>query len=943
MKRDEILDTLCATPQGELDAVVAKLGLRLEFLPGASAAPATRAAEVVRILEAQHRLPELAAMLRPGAAHGALQVSISRLPVTSRDLFGREHELAWLDQCWNDGVHVASIVAWGGVGKSALVNAWLARLRDDGWRGAERVFGWSFYSQGTDRLSSSDEFVEVALRWFGDADPKVGSPWDKGERLAALVRRQRTILVLDGVEPLQWGPGVEQGKLKDPALQALVKELGAQNIGLCVITSRIELTDLEALAGGKVQAHGLDKLSEKAGAELLRARGANGTEEELRAAAKEYEGHSLALTLLGTYIRKTQSSDIRKREDIPPLEDKPAHRMMAIYERWFAGKPELAILRMLGLFDRPAPEDEIAALRAAPVVMGLTDALDGLPKRAWNKAVTALRDVGLLADGAETEEAERLDAHPLVREYFGEQLRREQTEAWREGHRRLYEHLKAKAKPLPDTVEEMAPLYTAVVHGCLAGKNAEAREEIYRDRIQRGDKFYNSLKLGALGSEVAILSAFFDPPWERLAPGLSAADEAWVLNEVGFDLRALGRLPEAMGLMRGGLERLIAQENWENAAIQASNLSESLQVRGELHEALEQAGKSVDLADKSGDAFQRMARRTALAAARHALGLREEAAKLFEEAELMQKEMQRAYPLLYSLRGFQYCDLLLDQGRHADVRGRAAQTLAWVLKANIDLLSIALDHLTLGRAHLLAAQCGAAHDIAQAASHLAASVDGLRRAGTQHMLPLGLLARAALHTHTRAFAFARKDLAEALTLATRCSFRLHECDAHLAYARLALAEGTPAAALPHLDKARALITATGYHRRDEGARRPRTRPRAGRSHAPVGCLSTLRHRTALHCVRNASRSGPRWYNSYPWPPRTGRISTSPRPRRSSGAFTSRSCAAGCARFPKRRTRLCCEACGTSSSTGWAAPSTRRRRPSSPSASPRWGATGSGTS
>jgi hypothetical protein len=81
-------------------------------------------------------------------------VSISRLPVTGRDLFGRDHELAWLDQCWDEHVHVASIVAWGGVGKSALVNAWLARLRDVGWRGAERVFGWSFYRQGPGEAGS---------------------------------------------------------------------------------------------------------------------------------------------------------------------------------------------------------------------------------------------------------------------------------------------------------------------------------------------------------------------------------------------------------------------------------------------------------------------------------------------------------------------------------------------------------------------------------------------------------------------------------------------------------------------------------------------------------------------------------------------------------------------------------------------------------------------
>ena len=76
----------------------------------------------------------------------------------------------------------------------------------------ERVYGWSFYSQGTDRLASSDEFVDAALRRFGDTEPAPASPWDKGERLAALVRRERALLILDGVEPLQWGPGVRAGQ-----------------------------------------------------------------------------------------------------------------------------------------------------------------------------------------------------------------------------------------------------------------------------------------------------------------------------------------------------------------------------------------------------------------------------------------------------------------------------------------------------------------------------------------------------------------------------------------------------------------------------------------------------------------------------------------------------------------------------------------------------------
>src|SRR5512132_2402743 len=138
----------------------------------------------------------------------APEVSIARLPSIGSKIFGRRADAAWLDDCWDEGANVASIVAFGGVGKSALVWDWLRGMQRDNWRGAERVFGWSFYSQGTtDRTTSADEFISAALRRFGDAAPNAGSPWDKGERLAGLIRKRRVLLVLDGVEPLQWGPG----------------------------------------------------------------------------------------------------------------------------------------------------------------------------------------------------------------------------------------------------------------------------------------------------------------------------------------------------------------------------------------------------------------------------------------------------------------------------------------------------------------------------------------------------------------------------------------------------------------------------------------------------------------------------------------------------------------------------------------------------------------
>ncbi len=139
---------------------------------------------------------------------------------------------------------MVSIVAMGGAGKSALVDRWIQGMQQDGWRGAERVFGWSFYSQGSSHTASGDTFMAEALKWFGDADPTVGTAWERGERLARLVKAKRTLLVLDGLEPLQAPPGPGEGKLRDPGVAALVRELSAGGDGLCVLTSRLAVADL---------------------------------------------------------------------------------------------------------------------------------------------------------------------------------------------------------------------------------------------------------------------------------------------------------------------------------------------------------------------------------------------------------------------------------------------------------------------------------------------------------------------------------------------------------------------------------------------------------------------------------------------------------------------------------------------------------------------------
>ena len=178
---------------------------------------------------------------KPPARLGPKKISIARLPVTGSDVFGREEDIAFLDRAWaNQQVNVVTIVAWAGVGKSTLVNHWLRRMAAEHYRSAELVFGWSFYRQGTSGgTSSADEFLDAALTWFGDPDPRLGTAWEKGERLAKLVVASSNLAWFWTA----WSRSKirlvrRKDGLRDPSLQALLRELAAFNKGLCVITTR---------------------------------------------------------------------------------------------------------------------------------------------------------------------------------------------------------------------------------------------------------------------------------------------------------------------------------------------------------------------------------------------------------------------------------------------------------------------------------------------------------------------------------------------------------------------------------------------------------------------------------------------------------------------------------------------------------------------------------
>jgi hypothetical protein len=371
-------------------------------------------------------------------------------------LIGRDTELAMLHQAWGEGqTNMVVLDAMGGTGKSALINHFLADLTNQGWGGAERVYAWSFYSQGTDdkRQGDADGFFDATLQWFGYKGEPVKCA-ERGRRLAALVREERALLVLDGLEPLQYpahSPGLE-GKLKDDGLAALLKALADQMHGLVIVTTRIPIPDLKTRTEPAVIRRELNQLSIDAGVTLLKALGVRADEDDFREVVGLLKGHALSLNLLATYANTVTNHLLPTHAEIRQLLLDPSlgeqsYVMMRRYEIMLEERAkeqaktakaddgqsadrQLALMYLVGLFDRPVEKEVIDVLVGQPIA-GLTDALDDLAPTRWKFAVDALRRLKLLMPEGKAGE---IDAHPLIREYFGQRLKETRPKAYRDAN-----------------------------------------------------------------------------------------------------------------------------------------------------------------------------------------------------------------------------------------------------------------------------------------------------------------------------------------------------------------------------------------------------------------------------------------------------------------------------------------------------------------------------
>jgi tetratricopeptide (TPR) repeat protein len=764
-------------------------------------------------------------------------VAPSRLPDTPGDFIGRDEELKQLVAAWGSAgrTRIVTVVAWGGVGKTALVNRWRATMdRVEGHK-PDVVFDWSFYDQGTTATGvGSTEFIDTALRFFGEDDLKqLKSEWARGERLAKLVNRQRTLLILDGLEPLQ-NPHAP-GQLQDVAVQALLRGLVERGPGLCVITTRVPVVELANREPDAVTIN-LRPLTQEAGAQVLRGLGVLGQDEELEKASAAVDGHALTLQLLGRYLKAAfkpphvrHSGDILLPLAAETVQGGRATRVIQRYNQWLGeASPESAVLRLVGLFNRRADPKSLSVLRAKPAIPRLTELIITLSDQGWNTTLSHLAELGLVSlteSQSPEDNTPWVDAHPLVREHFAAELQATRPDAWRAGHERLYEYLKGAAPAHhPKSIRQMMPLFYAMGHGCAGGQYLDALRGVYEKRIlQNTDEawlYFSTDVLGQYGASLAALAGLFTEVWHRPVDALGRRDQAFALHEAAVHLRSLGRLEESLRSFLGAVGRYVEVKDWDHASQTARYLGETYTLIGDFGEAETWGEKSVGFSAVTDDYFEKVLNLTSLGDAFHQAGQLDAAERRFLAADEVRDETGQPVPNRFFFWGFGHCELLLTLGRTAEALERARRALEKVDQTQGSVLAIAQIHLALGEA-LLAEHHVRATDLAPVTTHLELAFSKLVEANHHVHLPRGRLALAELCRVKGDLDASKVHLDAALAVATRdpkAPMRLYQADCYLGYCRLHLARGHEEEARRVLGAARLLIEETNYHRRDSDLR-----------------------------------------------------------------------------------------------------------------------------
>jgi len=751
-------------------------------------------------------------------------VEISHLPEPTTALIGRKTELAQLTEAFlNSSLRLAIIVAAGGIGKSALTDEWLQQIAAHNYYGKTRVFGWSFYSQGShSTFANSQPFFSAVLPFLGATEIPIDEI-EKARLLSRCLQQQPCLLILDGLEPLQYAENMStmNGELQDSALKEFIACFRrAAGRSFILFSSRQPLVELKRWQAEHYLSLNLKTLPHKDGAALLQALEVKGNAEERQLISEDLNGHALSLVLMGHLLSEYHQGDCRYAKELLPLtsahggsdaekDSRHALRVLDYYDS-LQDDNSRCFLQLLGLFDRPMSRAESIVLIAQAEH---AEPLRALKPREWQAIEQRLEKSGLLLGKKGCFERFEWDTHPIIRSYFGQKFKDSHPESFKQAHLVLFDYYqKLPEQELPDTLEEMQPLYRAVVHGCLAGEYLKALDNVFLKRIWRGGEYYSTKKLGSYSQDLIGLSAFFPQGWSRpVNNDLPEHARAALLSMASFCLMCLGWLEEAARLRQLDIGLHEELKEWMMAANSAENHTDLLLSLGKLRDAKDSAQIAIEYSQLSGEEDRRITSFGRLATVLYHLSDLHQALHLFEKAESLFREFTNGYSWLTSLAGIYYCSYFLDTATNAAdlkkvlARGKFGLKIAEQDNHPID---IAFSHLILARTY----QALQRPQIASTEFDLA--VQSIQKIKLTMFMPEFYLARADFHLTQNQSDQAKADLNSAWEIIERSDMKMYAVNYLLIHGYFSLATADHDTASKHYEEAKQLIQETGYHLRD---------------------------------------------------------------------------------------------------------------------------------
>lgn len=523
-----------------------------------------------------------------------------------RIFVGRTRPLRSLEGAWRTArgrrrdrsiVHVRGP---GGVGKTALLARWLEIQSSRGYVGATRVFAWSFdpLAEGP-ACGGSGSFFDEALDFFGALEPVLSrggaarhpGEWLEGMRLARIIRRERALLVLDGVPLLPHARGQASYRLAEvlpPGITALLLELARGQEGMCILSTRLDgkLVRFEDGEGSAIRNVAVGRLTRAGARELLGLRGAIGTTAALDDAAKGAKHHPLSLVLAAAAMTADHS---------PIVEALGSGTSLQSSLELAKESPESTLLSALELAGGSLNATDIHVL--AKVQTSTAGPWEHLPE-PWLEALRRLRRRGLISvTSRHTVEL----SHWALAEHIDDESG-PSCEA-------LYHHALGALGPRLEEASEL-PAFARVFQMGLRTRRVDDAVKIYVERIcRRGQQEYQqsylSRTLGLVADDLMLLGALFDPRealFSVLREDVAAADPfggAFFFHRAGVTLRHLGRLRAAIVPLTRAFELYVDAEQPERAATCANDLGELYVSLHELGEALQWAATAAKIADKT--------------------------------------------------------------------------------------------------------------------------------------------------------------------------------------------------------------------------------------------------------------------------------------------------------------------------------------------------------